>query len=89
MKRSVITVTEAARTFADCVNRVHYQGMSFLLLKNGKPVARLEPNVEKTCSAHKLAEVIKRTEGWPVGLYLAALIAGESDGDKDRDGTWA
>jgi antitoxin (DNA-binding transcriptional repressor) of toxin-antitoxin stability system len=27
--------------FADCVNRVRYQGVSFLLQKNGVPVARI------------------------------------------------
>jgi hypothetical protein len=41
MERKTITVTEAARNFADCVNRVHYQNMTFVLLKNGSPFARL------------------------------------------------
>ena len=39
----VISVTTAARMFADCVNRVRYQGISFLLQKNGVPVARIVP----------------------------------------------
>jgi prevent-host-death family protein len=38
-----ISVTQAARKFAECVNRVHYQGASFLLHKNGVPVARIVP----------------------------------------------
>ena len=38
-----ISVTQAARKFAECVNRVHYQGASFLLHKNGVPVARMVP----------------------------------------------
>jgi prevent-host-death family protein len=38
-----ISVTEASRNFADCVNRVHYQGASFLLHKSGAPVARIVP----------------------------------------------
>ena len=42
-----ITVTEAARNFADCVARVRYQGVSFQLLKNGVPVARLVPESEE------------------------------------------
>ena len=41
MKKQVTSVTEAARNFADCVNRVRYQNVSFVLLKNGTPVARL------------------------------------------------
>jgi prevent-host-death family protein len=49
VKKTVISVTEAARNFADCINRVHYQNVSYLLLKNGSPVARLVPADEKTC----------------------------------------
>jgi antitoxin (DNA-binding transcriptional repressor) of toxin-antitoxin stability system len=43
VKEQVITVTMAARMFADCVNRVRYQGASFLLQKNGVSVARIVP----------------------------------------------
>jgi prevent-host-death family protein len=38
-----ISVTEAARNFSDCINRVRYQGTTFILHKNGVPVARVEP----------------------------------------------
>jgi antitoxin (DNA-binding transcriptional repressor) of toxin-antitoxin stability system len=59
--RTIITVTEAARNFADCVNRAHYQNVTFVLLKNGSPVARLVPDKEKVCVgrdlAHALSEV--------------------------------
>jgi prevent-host-death family protein len=47
MKEEVITVTEAARNFSDCVNRVRYQGTTFVLHKNGVPVARIVPEEEK------------------------------------------
>jgi prevent-host-death family protein len=47
MKELVISVTQAARRFADCVNRVRYQGTSFVLHKNGVPVARIVP-IEST-----------------------------------------
>jgi antitoxin (DNA-binding transcriptional repressor) of toxin-antitoxin stability system len=47
MSEKVITVTEAARNFADCVNRAHYQGMTFILHKNGVPVARIVPEERK------------------------------------------
>ena len=40
-------MTEAARNFADCVARVRYQGVSYQLLKNGVPVARLVPENEE------------------------------------------
>ncbi|HEV2485994.1 MAG TPA: hypothetical protein VGT08_10710 [Terracidiphilus sp.] len=43
MKELAISVTMAARRFADCVNRARYQGTSFILHKNGVPVARIVP----------------------------------------------
>ena len=62
MKKAAITVTEAARNFADCVNRAHYQNISFVLLRNGKPVARLVPEHERVCTGRELAEAIGRAE---------------------------
>jgi prevent-host-death family protein len=49
VKERVISVTTAARMFADCVNRVRYQGTSFLLQKNGVPVARIVPVDPASC----------------------------------------
>ena len=43
MRELVISVTQAARKFADCINRVRYQGVTFVLNKNGIPVARIVP----------------------------------------------
>jgi antitoxin (DNA-binding transcriptional repressor) of toxin-antitoxin stability system len=62
MKEMTITVTEAARNFADCVNRAHYQHTTFVLLKNGKPFARIAPDHEKHCSGRDLAEALARTD---------------------------
>lgn len=53
MKERAISVTEASRNFAECINRVRYQGLSFLLVKNGTAVARLVP---ATGAAHTLLE---------------------------------
>jgi hypothetical protein len=61
MKKMSISVTEAARNFADCLNRAHYQNVTFVLLKNGKPFARLGPDDEKVCLGRDLAEVLART----------------------------
>ena len=55
MKRTPISVTQAARNFAECVNRAHYQNVTFILLKNGSPVARLGPDHEKVCLGRDLA----------------------------------
>ncbi|MGA2662293.1 MAG: hypothetical protein ABSH34_32835 [Verrucomicrobiota bacterium] len=62
MKETTITVTEAARNFADCVNRAHYQNTTFVLLKNGKPFARIEPDEEKRCTGRDLAEALAKVE---------------------------
>ena len=53
--KKIISVTEAARNFADCVNRAHYQNVTFVLLKGGSPVARLVPDSEKVCTGKDLA----------------------------------
>jgi prevent-host-death family protein len=58
MKKAKITVTEAARNFADCVNRAKYQNMTFVLVKNGAEVARLVPSTEKVCTGRQAAEAL-------------------------------
>jgi antitoxin (DNA-binding transcriptional repressor) of toxin-antitoxin stability system len=62
MKKTSITVTEAARNFADCVNRAHYQNVTFVLLKNGEPFARLVPDSEKVCVGRDLAEALAKLD---------------------------
>jgi len=55
----VISVTEAARNFAECVNRAHYQNVTFVLLKSGSPVARIVPDSEKVCTGRDLASALE------------------------------
>ncbi len=62
MRKTTISVTEAARNFADCVNRAHYQNVTFVLLKNGSPVARLVPDHEKVCTGRDLAGALAKTQ---------------------------
>ncbi|PYU50317.1 MAG: hypothetical protein DMG48_13390 [Acidobacteria bacterium] len=62
MKKTSISVTEAARNFADCVNRAHYQNVTFVLLKNGEPFARLMPDNEKECAGRDLAKALAKTD---------------------------
>lgn len=57
MKR-VISVTEAARNFDDCINRAHYQNVTFVLLKSGSPVARIVPDREKVCTGRDLVSAL-------------------------------
>jgi antitoxin (DNA-binding transcriptional repressor) of toxin-antitoxin stability system len=62
MKRTIISVTEAARNFADCLNRAHYQHVTFVLLKNGSPFARLMPDDGKVGTGRELAEALGKAE---------------------------
>lgn len=62
MSDTEISVTEAARNFADCVNRAHYQNQTFVLLKNGVPFARLVPAGVQLCRGSDLAEALARVE---------------------------
>jgi hypothetical protein len=57
-----ISVTEAARNFADCINRAHYQNTTFVLIKNGSPFACLTPPDEKVCSGRDLAAALANIE---------------------------
>jgi hypothetical protein len=60
MRKRTICVTETARTFADCVNRVHYQNVTFVLLKNGSPLAWLVPDNEKVRTGRDLTEALAK-----------------------------
>jgi antitoxin (DNA-binding transcriptional repressor) of toxin-antitoxin stability system len=50
-----ITVTHAARNFADCVNRAYYQGTIFILHKGRVAVARIVPESKKPRTGLELA----------------------------------
>jgi antitoxin (DNA-binding transcriptional repressor) of toxin-antitoxin stability system len=71
MRRIAITVTEAARNFADCINRARYQDVTFVLLKNGTAVAQIVPSSEKVCTGQDLAAILntarltdRESEAW-------------------------
>jgi prevent-host-death family protein len=59
MREQAISVTEAARNFADCINRARYQGTTFVLHKNGVPVARIVPEERKPCTGLELAAALR------------------------------
>ena len=59
MSSKAISVTEAARNFADCVNRVRYQGTTFVLHKNGVPVARIVPEERKPHTGMEIAAALR------------------------------
>jgi antitoxin (DNA-binding transcriptional repressor) of toxin-antitoxin stability system len=68
MDTCAISVTEASRNFSDCVNRARYQGTSFILLKGGLAVARIEPARQNPTYGSELAEALgKALAGFHVG----------------------
>lgn len=60
-----MSVTLAARNFADVVNRAYYRHESTLLMKNGEAVARIIPVTKAQCRASDLAEE------WPAWPHLS------------------
>jgi prevent-host-death family protein len=81
VKNVSISVTEASRNFADCINRVRYQNTTFVLVKNGTPVARLVPTSETICTGRGLLEALagielsaEETEAWRKDLEDARQI---------------
>jgi prevent-host-death family protein len=61
MEKTTISVTDASRKFADCVNRAHYQKMTFVLVKNGVPVAQIAPSDDRVCTGRDLAAALAKT----------------------------
>jgi antitoxin (DNA-binding transcriptional repressor) of toxin-antitoxin stability system len=55
-----ISVTEASRNFADCVNRARYQGTTFILEKNGIAVARIVLTVQKPERGREVAAALRK-----------------------------
>jgi prevent-host-death family protein len=59
MKELTLSVTEAARSFSDLINRVRYRGESAVLTKNGRAVARIVPPGSPTITGAELAKLWK------------------------------
>ncbi len=56
--KKTITVTDAARNFADIINRTYYSQVTTTLLKSGVPVARIIPVAPSKCLAHDLSHYL-------------------------------
>ena len=80
-----LSVTEASRNFADCVNRARYQGTTFVLHKNGVAVARIVPEssagagpeVDSTAAATPVSAT------QPAGQQAGRESAGQDLADQD------
>ena len=55
-----ISSTDAARSFAEVINRVRYQGEQYEVTRNGETVARIVPAVPgRAMTASALEELIR------------------------------
>lgn len=70
-----LSVTEAARRFADVINRAFYRHETTVLLKNGVPVAYIAPMAPTGTPARELAH------RWPLLPRLSADDAEAFAGD--------
>jgi prevent-host-death family protein len=61
-----IRATEAARRFADLLDAIEHRGRSFLITRNGRPVARISPASEGT--GRVLKEILAK---YPVDRHWA------------------
>jgi antitoxin (DNA-binding transcriptional repressor) of toxin-antitoxin stability system len=71
METISISVTEASRNFADCVNRARYQEASFILHKGRTPVACIVPAARNPKSGSELAAALHKA--------IAGLQLGEAE----------
>lgn len=67
---SILSVTEAARNFSDVISRTFYRHETTVLLKGGKPVARIVPVASPSVTGRELAAL------W---TSLPHLDAGDAD----------
>lgn len=54
-----ITATELARNLSDILNRARYKGESFVIERNGEPVAKIEPPPKPGITLRELAALLR------------------------------
>jgi antitoxin (DNA-binding transcriptional repressor) of toxin-antitoxin stability system len=81
LMQRMITVTEASRGFADLINRARYRRESAVLMRGGKPVAKIVPVDAPAKTGGELASL------WPalphLDLVEAEALAHDLKGARD------
>lgn len=54
-----ISATEAARSFADLLDRVRFRGESFVIVRRGHPICRIAPVEEAQPTVADLARLLR------------------------------
>lgn len=83
-----ITATELSRALSDVLNRVRYRGESFLIERNGEPVATLAPPVPApSVTMRKLADRLGDLS-FPGEGFTEDLEAVQSSQPVEDDSAW-
>ncbi len=88
MSETVITIEEAARCLPDLVERIHANGEAAVLVKSGRPMARIVPVPPQGPVAEDLISFLRR---WriehpePDEQFAAAIEASRSGVRSPRD----
>ena len=86
-----LSVTEASRNFSDVVNRARYRQETTLLLKGGKPVARVVPAAPSPMTGREVAEMWSQRKPLPRKMAdaFAEEIASSKPSPKLPRDPWA
>lgn len=82
-----ISATELARTLGDVLARVRYRGDTFLVVRNGKTVARVVPAPEGSSSTLGEAIAAWRAAG-PPDPEFADILERVNRADKPPENPW-
>ena len=84
-----ITATEAVRNFSDVLNRVRYQGRTFLILRNGEEVGVLSPVSQQPRTTFR--ELVRKVRklGLPDEDFASDLESIRREGSKPPEDPWA
>lgn len=83
-----ITATELGRNLSDVLSRVQYQGESFVIQRNGRPIATLQPAGRSTSLHELLRELAELRTG--DALFADDLAAAVEEGRRSKvtEGQW-
>ena len=85
--KNVISATELARQLGDVLGRIRYRGETFVIERNGKPIARLIP--AGRTKPGKLLEALNRwREAGGPDHELASALARIGAADREPGDPW-
>ncbi|MCH7565701.1 MAG: type II toxin-antitoxin system Phd/YefM family antitoxin [Gemmatimonadetes bacterium] len=83
-----LSATELARNLGDVLGRIRYRGDTFLIERNGSPVARIVPLPEHPPTSLREAVAAWRGAGEP-DLDFADALDRVAEADRPPESPWA